>query len=240
MSDKKISKYLTYKPEYFQPEMVEGIKILLPDENYDYPFYSKIIFPESVCDEIVRNFLINGPGDISQITNGDPKGTVSEYIRSSYNLNMEPEDMIMYYEKMKGIYPEIEDFFKVKIISDERISPLGYPIGGRFAFHSDNCIPRIDKDGKYAGWTLTYQNRTLSSILFLTDGVDKISGFNQCTGGELVFGFLLKENGQAFTMRSKKGLFVVFPSHPIFAHEVEPVNDGYRASIVNWYNCDIL
>ena len=114
--DKKVSKLLTYKTEYFLPEKINGVKIFIPDENYDYPFFSKKILSEKICDDMVKNFLLNGPGSISAINAGDPKGTVSEYIRNSYNLIMEPDDKKIYHETMVQILPEIEDFFKVTII----------------------------------------------------------------------------------------------------------------------------
>jgi SM-20-related protein len=70
--------------------------------------------------------------------------------------------------------------------------------------------------------------------------VPKVEKFNQSSGGHVVFEYLKNEIGQPYTVVPRKGLFVAFPSTPLFSHSVSEVTDGYRISIVEWYDAELL
>jgi SM-20-related protein len=83
-------------------------------------------------------------------------------------------------------------------------------------------------------------DRQLSSVLFLTESVDVLTGEHQHIGGNLSFRFLLDDQGEMLLIEPKPGLLIVFPSNPIFSHEVHEVytvSSGFRVTIVNWYAC---
>ena len=56
------------------------------------------------------------------------------------------------------------------------------------------------------------------------------------SGGELCFNYLFDEKGLPVCIRPEAGDMVVFPSNPIYSHEVHPVTAGYRLTLVQWHN----
>ena len=76
------------------------------------------------------------------------------------------------------------------------------------------------------GWHLDYggngtPSRKLSMVLQLTDP-------SQYEGGNLQ----LMTSGEPITVRKQRGLVVVFPSYVL--HQVTPVTNGNRQSLVSW------
>jgi len=56
-------------------------------------------------------------------------------------------------------------------------------------------------------------------------------------GGEFTFTRIAQGvNRTSVTLRPKAGLVIVFPSHPWYAHKVDPVTAGLRFSYVSWYS----
>jgi SM-20-related protein len=56
------------------------------------------------------------------------------------------------------------------------------------------------------------------------------------SGGELLFNYLMDEEGHTITLRPQAGDMIVFLSNPYFSHEVLPVTDGFRLTLVQWHN----
>jgi SM-20-related protein len=235
-----ISKFLHYYDEVTEKIIDQSTPKIFAAFDNDYPILIiEKLLTSAQCDDLVKNFLINGPSGTSKVYRGG-HDKVDENIRNSLVLQIDNSDTILLKQVTLGILPEIENYFNVKFISNEGFHALGYPPGSRFAFHCDNSGFKTDPVSGLKKWKISQPERTLSSVLFLTDCVDKITDFNQCTGGELVFGLMLDKDDKAFAIRPRKGLFIAFPSNAYFSHEVEPVIDGYRVSIVDWYNCEIL
>jgi SM-20-related protein len=234
-----ISRFLKYNEDLMDRIIAKSTGKLFPDPENDYPFFMmENLLSADQCDAMVKNFLISGPAGKAKIY---LKGAnLVNDTRDTFLLKMEEEEKLFIKNSVMGLVPEIEQFFKVKVKYNEGFHALGYSPGCRFAFHSDNGNFYPERETGENKWQVDIPHRTLSSVLFLTDSVERITDFNQCTGGELVFGFLLDKDNNAFAIKPRKGLFIVFPSNSYYAHEVEPVNEGYRVSIVDWYNCEIL
>lgn len=92
-----------------------------------------------------------------------------------------------------------------------------YP-GDAHVAHSDNSK---FEEGRWVPNHTPY--RTYSAAMYLND-----FGLHY-TGGELVFPY----RGEVFA--PKRGMLVAFPSDHRFVHEVKPVSNGVRYSILLWF-----
>jgi predicted 2-oxoglutarate/Fe(II)-dependent dioxygenase YbiX len=106
---------------------------------------------------------------------------------------------------------------------------LGYEEKCRFRTHCDNSIW---KDG---GWFQNDPMRDVTALLYISECVPTVTRPNQHSGGTLVLDNILMGNSPVRIV-PKKGQFVMFPSHPVFRHQVTPVTRGYRVALVNWWS----
>lgn len=51
-----------------------------------------------------------------------------------------------------------------------------------------------------------------------------------------MFNYLFDAQGNNIKFIPEAGDMIVFPSNPIFSHEVLRVEDGYRLTLVQWHN----
>jgi hypothetical protein len=222
-------KYLDLVKEYL-PEYLK----IFPDEESDFPVYIKENFlPEDLCDQIITNLLKSDMAGAKVF----PDETYSKEDRVSYIFQLNEHDKYLYEKAFVNIVPEIESFYKVKFIGEHEGShAIVYSKGGKYGLHTDNCNPVFDQSGKkLTGWQLEKPRRIISTILILTDSTDTLKSKNQCQGGDLSFELLLDKNNEMLRFKARKGLFLAFPSHPCFSHQVHEVTGGFRASIVDWH-----
>lgn len=231
-----ISRRLRYDDAYLTPKIPEEFRILNRFDA-DYPFLLKPgTLSPAVCDEIVA--ALRAQGSLGQLTvakpvEGENISSVNLKSRNTELLLLTPEHLPLYVQAFVKVRPEIEKFFGVQLTGSDSVQALGYPPGGQYRAHADNCSVVVD--GKSFRWEGSMSHRLISIILFLTDAVDRLQGRpNECTGGEVTFTYLLDEKNKPFQIRPQKGLLLAFPSNPYFTHQVHPVQDGYRVSLVDW------
>jgi hypothetical protein len=92
---------------------------------------------------------------------------------------------------------------------DEGYFLLKYGPGEFYKEHSDSSPDNATRD------------RQLSLILFLNDDFE---------GGRLHF------KRQKLSVEPTAGKLLLFPSYFDYAHEVEPVNSGFRYTVVTWFD----
>jgi len=233
-----ISRKLRYDDSYLTPKIPEEFRIL-KNFDADYPFF---VFPNALspdlCDSMVA--AMRAQGSLGQLTvakaeAGDNISTVNLKSRDTELLVLTPDHLPLYVKAFLKIRPEIENFFGVRLIGSDGVQALGYPPGGRYGPHADNCSVIVDQTGRFVGWEGSMKHRLISIILYLTDSVDRLTGHpNECTGGELTFTYLVDEKNRPYRVRPQKGLLISFPSNPYFTHQVHPVKEGYRVSLVDW------
>tara|TARA_R100001591_G_scaffold3703_4_gene8708 strand:+ start:2718 stop:3290 length:573 start_codon:yes stop_codon:yes gene_type:complete len=100
----------------------------------------------------------------------------------------------------------IKEFPDIQRAAIFDMQALRYGVGGHYKFHVDD------------GPTM---NRKYSSILMLN---------NDYEGGSLCF----KLDDKVIKMETKPGHVVIWPSHFMFPHAVEPLTKGTRYSVVSW------
>jgi SM-20-related protein len=216
-------------------EMVPAELRYFPSPAHDYPLFIEPRFLSPLaCDALVDDMLTNGSRKTATVGSG--QGFVNKEIRNTDFLRPGYHFQAMYVTALRELMPRIEVFFGMKLVETTETQAYGYPPGGHYVMHADNCVQERDAEGRLVRWRADRLYRTISGLCYLTDSVDEISGYNQCIGGKLIYPFLLDENGQPFEIVPRKGMFVAFPSNPYFAHQVMPVTAGYRVVIVSWYS----
>ena len=102
--------------------------------------------------------------------------------------------------------------------------------------HADDSNALVDKNGEIVGYVTVAPERKLSTVLFTTSCVATAIKEDEFRGGELLFNYLYDTEGETILFRANAGDMIIFPSNPYFTHEVLPVTQGYRLTLVQWHN----
>jgi predicted 2-oxoglutarate/Fe(II)-dependent dioxygenase YbiX len=211
----------------------------------DLPVFLKegVIDP-ATCDRLVADLRASGssgwavmsrPEGAENVPLFDKKGRHTEFLPGNRDI------LDIYLKALAPALKEAEDFFGVTLGRSDGVQALGYPPGGHYELHADNCAPEFDKRRKLKRWICNMPHRVISTVLSLTESSpNPDEARNQCSGGELTFPCLLDAKNRPLTIVPRKGLFVAFPSTPYFLHKVKPVKRGYRVTLVDWYGGTIL
>lgn len=206
-----------------------------PDPSHDFPVFMEPGFLSPLaCDALVDNMLTNGHRKPATVGSG--AGVLNTQIRDTDFLRPDFPFQALYVTAQRALIPRVEAFFGMRLVETTETQAYGYGPGGHYVLHADNAVQQRDAQGQVVSWQGDRPHRMISGIAYLTDSVPAIAGPNQCVGGRLVFPFLLDDAGNPFEIVPRKGLFVAFPSNPYFAHQVQPVEQGYRAVVVSWYS----
>jgi hypothetical protein len=170
------------------------------------------VIPESVCDEILNEYINSDEWSYAQTGSGE-----NINIRNCKEIGMSLESVIQknleirrkldktifsYVNKSMNLYQQKHSSFQIDI--DTGYQLLQYNEGQYYIQHTDS---------------FKEQQRSVSCSIQLNDNYD---------GGE--FAFFNRE----MMIRSKKGSVIMFPSNFMFPHEIMPVIKGTRYSIVTW------
>jgi len=134
-------------------------------------------------------------------------------------------------QRLRDLQPIVADHYHVRIADVERPQFLRYRPGDFFRPHAD----RGGRDG--IGGT-----RAVSAVLFLNrqsepDDRAALDDPGDFVGGTLTFHRVVTDPGfeaLSLTVAAAPGLLVTFPSSVV--HEVTPVIEGHRLTIVSWYS----
>ncbi|MBN2895487.1 MAG: 2OG-Fe(II) oxygenase [Campylobacterales bacterium] len=145
----------------------------------------------------------------------------------------------LYFDRFSLYQKQIEDFFAVALGTASNIQALGYHTGDFYVKHADDSSELIDSNGRCIGFKQVASNRKITTVLFASSYNDPPRELNQFSGGELCFNYLFDAKGAMLKLRPQAGDMIIFPSNPIFSHEVLPVQAGYRLTLVQWHNVHI-
>jgi SM-20-related protein len=141
-----------------------------------------------------------------------------------------------YYENQFLKYkPVIEEYFGAVMTLSTDIQVLEYKEGYFYIKHADDSSELLDENGQTVGFKCVAPERKLTTVLFATNHMCNAEdeGFS---GGELLFNYLYDKEGSLVKIKPQAGDMVVFPSNPYFSHEVLPVKEGYRLTLVQWHD----
>jgi len=214
---------------------------LMPNAYFDYPYLLiENFLPTPVCEAITAYTIEATEAETAKVKSRrlhsivDP--SVDESIRKTVIYTL-PQTLLVEYDKsFKKHQQEIEDYFRIALTLATTVQVLEYTKGDFYAKHADDSNELVDKAGDTVGFVQVAPQRKLSTVLFASshssEGTDGVS----FEGGELVFNYLLDAAGESIKIFPKAGDMIVFPSNPIYSHEVMPVTQGYRLSLVQWHN----
>jgi hypothetical protein len=104
----------------------------------------------------------------------------------------------------------------IHINKDSGYQLVKYETGGFFKLHTDQNL-------RDPNLTSEIRSRVLSGVVVVN---------NDFVGGDLCF----FDGGHRYIPELSKGDLIIFPSNFLFPHEVTPVTEGTRYSIVTWFS----
>lgn len=172
----------------------------------------------------------------SEVIPGVVVPKVVEKYRKTNIYTLESSLEYLYNERFKSYQAQIEEYFNLSLTVSTEIQALEYMRGGFYVPHADDSNALVDNNGEIVGYVTVAPTRKLTTVLFTTSCVLTSPKANEFRGGELVFNYLYDKEGKEIIFQAKAGDMVVFPSNPYFTHEVLPVEEGYRLTLVQWHN----
>jgi predicted 2-oxoglutarate/Fe(II)-dependent dioxygenase YbiX len=179
----------------------------------DYIIVLDDVLPHSVCDKILEEYANSGEWQQTEIRSG-----IDTNIRSATTIQMSQDFVIaknaelrreidsdVFAGAAKAIHKYNAKFEHCKIEEDSGYELLRYETGQFYTQHVDS---------------FKACPRAVSCSFALNDDYE---------GGE--FGFFDRE----LVIKAPKGGAVLFPSNFMYPHEIMPVTNGTRYSIITWF-----
>lgn len=180
-------------------------------------------FDEEECARL-RAEARRGSAEHATVVQG-PDAVVDLDYRSTKRVILDAATEPYLIERMQQVRPCLASHFKVGLDHLQPLQLLKYEKGDFFAVHADsNDRPEVPDFLK---------RRRISVIVFL--GHEEVADQNS-NGGILQFHDLLDDPRlahRAYPFAPVSGTLLAFPSH--MQHEVTPVRDGVRYSLVSWF-----
>lgn len=228
----------------FCDDFISTLKLetkLMSNPYYDYPYLIiKNFFSKSTCNEISDYAYNISEGEKAKVKtrllNSIVDPSVDEEIRKTVIHKLPELFLKMYEENFKLFQPQIERFFNVALTTATTLQTLEYTKGSFYIKHADDSNELVDENANTIGFIQVAPARKITTVLFATSHEKYNDSSLSFNGGELIFNYFFDKNGEQITLYPQAGDMIVFPSNPIYSHEVLPVNDGYRLTLVQWHN----
>ena len=213
---------------------------LMPSPYHDTPFLIiREFLPASLCLEIAAALRDASDAEAARVKSTllssvvDP--SVDESIRKTMIHTLPEVYAAAYDTAFKAHQRRIEEFFHIALTTATTVQGLEYTKGSFYVKHADDSNELVNDAGETVGYVQVAPQRKITTVLFATPW-SETPGPLSFSGGELLFNYLCDADGHTVTLRPEAGDMVVFPSNPLFAHEVLPVQEGYRLTLVQWHN----
>jgi predicted 2-oxoglutarate/Fe(II)-dependent dioxygenase YbiX len=195
----------------------ESPTIIVPKPNNTLEQYIHIfedVVSEELCDKIIKEYA---SVDEWRDTSIGSEGSINKSIRNCKQICISSENVLEKNFQLRkeidnkihqSVHDIIEKYVKIhkdfSVDIDTGYNLLRYNEGDFYIEHTDS---------------FKEQQRSLSCSLQLNDNY---------VGGEFAL------FGREIMIRSKKGSAIVFPSNFMYPHEIMPVLEGTRYSIITW------
>ena len=228
-------------------DFISSLKLrtkIIPNQYYDYPYLIiKNFFSKSTCHDISNYCYSASEGEKAKVKtrvlNSIVEPSIDTTIRKTIIHKLPDIYLNMYEENFKLHQADIEHFFSVALTTATTLQTLEYTKDSFYIKHADDSNELINDAGETVGFIQVAPARKITTVLFTTSHKkhnDKAISFE---GGELVFNYLFDSNSEQVRLHPEAGDMIVFPSNPIYSHEVLSVKSGYRLSLVQWHNAII-
>ena len=148
------------------------------------------------------------------------EGTIHESIRKTTSLHPSAETISEVHDRLRKQKRALETHFCLSLIDCEPPQFLRYEKGDFFVRHQDGNTKQLDFDH--------LRVRRISIVVFLNDFAVEPQA-NCYSGGLLNF---YDEQG-TYGLTGETGMLVAFSADTL--HEVSPVSDGERLTIISWF-----
>jgi SM-20-related protein len=215
------------------PSPYETLPYLIIEDFFD-PIQSRIIMSE-VHQSLPKT---QQHAEIKVSEQGAFIAKTNRNIRKTLTVELSSTVLEHYYHTFASHQERIEHFFNAPLSTASFPQGLYYDTGGFYECHADDSSMLLDSKSNIIGFKQVAPQRKITTIAFCNShhAYDKEDGFE---GGEVLFNFLHDAHGETIALRPKAGMLLVFPSNPIYAHEVKKVLQGERFCIVQWHNAVI-
>lgn len=205
----------------------------LPNPYYDFPYMVlEGVLNPAECRAITAAALAD-----KETVQAELRGrSLDTAIRKTDIHALSAEHQEIYNRRFEAVKAEIEEFFALSLAKATDVQVLGYERGSFYVKHSDDSSELRNNQGDVIGYKTVAPERKLTTVLFTTSYTPHPTDSDHFSGGELLFNYLCDEHGNTITLRPEAGDMVVFFSNPYFSHEVLPVKEGFRLSLVQWHN----
>lgn len=213
---------------------------LMPNPYHDTPYLLiENFLSASVCGRIAaytRNASEAERAMVKSTRYGVVDPDIDESIRKTA-IHKIPEPLLEEYRRSFLHHQRrIEDFFRIALTTATKVQALEYTEGAFYIKHADDSNELLNEAGETAGFVLVAPQRKITTVLFATSHVGSGGDAAHFSGGELCFNYLYDAGGSPVVLRPKAGDMLIFPSNPLFSHEVFPIKTGYRLTLVQWHN----
>lgn len=169
--------------------------------------------------------LAGARGDPAEVLTGEGELAAEEHVRRAWDLSLPDDLQDALIGRIESVRPDIEKAFGVRVQPCDGVAALRYRAGGFYGPHRD-----IAETPDPLGLHL----RRVSVVVFVNSPDDPAAPFS---GGQLRFYDLLDEvdgTDTGLDMEPEGGTLVAFRSGML--HEVTPVEEGERYTLVTWLN----
>lgn len=213
----------------------------MPSAYNDYPYLIiKNFLSKSTCKDISLYAFNTSESEKAKVKtrllNSVVNPSVDESIRKTV-IHKLPEVFTNAYQlSFKAYQAQIEKFFSIALTTATAIQTLEYTKGSFYIKHADDSNELVNDKAQTVGFIQVAPKRILTTVLFTTSHTDNNVDSFHFKGGKLRFNYLYDVDGKPIDFIPEAGDMIVFPSNPIYSHEVLPVDDGYRLTLVQWHN----
>jgi SM-20-related protein len=205
----------------------------LPNPYHDFPYMViEGVLSPAECRAITAHTLSDNDAVKAELRGR----SLDTAIRKTDIHTLSAEHRSIYDRRFEAVRSEIEAFFAISMSKASDVQVLGYESGSFYVKHSDDASELRDRDGNVVGYRTVAPERKLTTVLFTTSYTPHPTDTDHFSGGELLFNYLCDQDGNTITLRPEAGDMVVFFSNPYFSHEVLPVKEGFRVSLVQWHD----
>ena len=193
------------------------------DSGFDL-YMVRGLFDVETCVEFV-NELRRCAHSPATVYGGSDSGSVDERVRKATRLAPSPETVERVRLRLLEYRGEVGEHFGTRLSDCEEPQFLSYRVGDFFVAHQDGNTGMLRSERE--------QSRKISLVLFLNRQSEAPETDAYC-GGSLVFSdWRASPSRKDFRLPVEVGTMVTFRSET--THEVIPVTNGERYSIVSWY-----
>ncbi len=208
---------------------------LMPNPYNELPYLViENFLDERTCQQIVNGIQKDNNAKGAALRSRSKK--MNQRIRKTKIYKLKRLHAKLYADAFEKARPQIEAFFALSLTTATDVQVLEYTKGYFYKPHADDSSVLIDQDENIVGFKQVAPLRKITTVMFASRydaaGTDNYS-FN---GGELTFNYFRDKEENAVILKPKMGSLIVFPSNPIYTHEVKPVQEGYRLTLVQWHD----